>query len=91
MILEQKGKKRKPKLIICGASTYSRDWDYERIRRLQTKCVHSCIAIWRILPDLLPRAIEVLLIIVILPTSTTPYKTLRSPQIWHYIDERERF
>jgi glycine hydroxymethyltransferase len=33
-ILEQKAKKEKPKLIICGASAYSRDWDYERIRKV---------------------------------------------------------
>ena len=26
----------KPKLIICGASAYSRDWDYVRFRRLPT-------------------------------------------------------
>ena len=27
-----KAKEVKPKLIICGASAYSRDWDYERLR-----------------------------------------------------------
>ncbi|MER3498919.1 MAG: serine hydroxymethyltransferase [Chitinophagaceae bacterium] len=32
-MLEQKAKEVKPKLIICGASAYSRDWDYERIRK----------------------------------------------------------
>ena len=26
--------KEKPKLIICGASAYSRDWDYERLRNI---------------------------------------------------------
>lgn len=31
-MLEAKAKEVKPKLIICGASAYSRDWDYERIR-----------------------------------------------------------
>ena len=30
--LEEIAKKEKPKLIICGASSYSRDWDYKRIR-----------------------------------------------------------
>jgi glycine hydroxymethyltransferase len=30
--LEATAKKEKPKLIICGASAYSRDWDYKRIR-----------------------------------------------------------
>ena len=30
--LEETAKKENPKLIICGASSYSRDWDYKRIR-----------------------------------------------------------
>lgn len=30
--LEQQACTHKPKLIICGASAYSRDWDYKRIR-----------------------------------------------------------
>src|SRR6187551_3566100 len=33
-MLEQKAKEIKPKMIICGASAYSRDWDYERIRKV---------------------------------------------------------
>jgi len=32
--MEETAKKEKPKLIICGASAYSRDWDYERIRKI---------------------------------------------------------
>jgi glycine hydroxymethyltransferase len=32
--LEKKAKEVKPKMIICGASAYSRDWDYERIRKV---------------------------------------------------------
>ena len=31
-MLEQQAREHKPKLIICGASAYSRDWDYARIR-----------------------------------------------------------
>ena len=31
-MLESQARKLKPKLIICGASAYSRDWDYNRIR-----------------------------------------------------------
>ncbi len=30
--LEATAIKEKPKMIICGASAYSRDWDYKRIR-----------------------------------------------------------
>lgn len=33
-MLEQKAREIKPKLIICGASAYSRDYDYERIRKV---------------------------------------------------------
>lgn len=32
--VESKAKEVKPKLIICGASAYSRDWDYERLRSI---------------------------------------------------------
>jgi glycine hydroxymethyltransferase len=31
-MLEAKAREHNPKLIICGASAYSRDWDYKRIR-----------------------------------------------------------
>lgn len=33
-MLEEQARKEKPKLIICGASAYSRDWDYARIRKV---------------------------------------------------------
>jgi glycine hydroxymethyltransferase len=33
-MMEQVAKKENPKMIICGASAYSRDWDYKRIRRI---------------------------------------------------------
>jgi|SRR5690554_771689 len=32
--LEKKAREVKPKLIIAGASAYSRDWDFERIRKV---------------------------------------------------------
>ena len=32
--LEEKARTVKPKLIICGASAYSREWDYARIRKV---------------------------------------------------------
>lgn len=32
--LEAKARSIKPKMIICGASAYSRDWDYARIRKV---------------------------------------------------------
>lgn len=33
-MLEAKARAEKPQLIICGASAYSRDWDYARIRKV---------------------------------------------------------
>ena len=33
-MLEEVARREKPKLIICGASAYSRDWDYVRIRKV---------------------------------------------------------
>ncbi|HMG15057.1 MAG TPA: serine hydroxymethyltransferase [Saprospiraceae bacterium] len=35
--VESKAIEVKPKLIICGASAYSRDWDYERFRNIADK------------------------------------------------------
>ena len=32
--VEQTALQHKPKLIICGASAYSRDWDYARFRKI---------------------------------------------------------
>jgi glycine hydroxymethyltransferase len=32
--VEATAKKEKPKMIICGASAYSRDWDYVRLRAI---------------------------------------------------------
>jgi glycine hydroxymethyltransferase len=33
-MMEKVAAKEKPKLIICGASAHSRDWDYARIRKI---------------------------------------------------------
>jgi len=35
--LEETALREKPKMIICGASSYSRDWDYKRIREVADK------------------------------------------------------
>jgi len=32
--VEETAKREKPKLIICGASAYSRDWDYAKLRQI---------------------------------------------------------
>ncbi|HAS45143.1 MAG TPA: serine hydroxymethyltransferase [Microscillaceae bacterium] len=35
--VEETALKEQPKLLICGASAYSRDWDYERLRAIADK------------------------------------------------------
>jgi glycine hydroxymethyltransferase len=35
--VEATAKAEKPKLMICGASAYSRDWDYARLRKIADK------------------------------------------------------
>lgn len=72
--------KEQPKLIICGASSYSRDWDYQRMRKVADKVgallmadiAHPAGLIARgLLNDPLPHCHIV--------TSTT-HKTLRGPR-----------
>lgn len=36
-IMEQVALRERPRLIICGASAYSRDWDYARVRQIADK------------------------------------------------------
>jgi glycine hydroxymethyltransferase len=35
--IEATAEREQPKLIICGASSYSRDWDYKRLREIADK------------------------------------------------------
>lgn len=78
--LEETAKKEKPKLIICGASAYSRDWDYARLRKiadslgalLLADISHPSGLIAKgILNDPLPHCHIV---------TTTTHKTLRGPR-----------
>lgn len=79
-VLETTAKKEKPKMIICGASAYSRDWDYKRLRAIADKVgailfadiSHPSGLIAKgILNDPLPHCHIV---------STTTHKTLRGPR-----------
>ena len=72
--------KEKPKLIICGASAYSRDWDYKKLRKIADKVgallladiSHPSGLIARgLLNDPLPYCHIV---------TTTTHKTLRGPR-----------
>jgi glycine hydroxymethyltransferase len=78
--VETKALEARPKLIICGASAYSRDWDYKRFREIADKVgallladiAHPAGLIARgLLEDPLPYCHII--------TSTT-HKTLRGPR-----------
>jgi glycine hydroxymethyltransferase len=78
--LEKKAIDEKPKMIICGASAYSRDWDYARLRDIADKTKALLLAdishpsgliAAKLLNDPLPHCHIV--------TSTT-HKTLRGPR-----------
>ncbi|MFY0650965.1 MAG: serine hydroxymethyltransferase [Cyclobacteriaceae bacterium] len=78
--LEETARTEKPKLIICGASAYSRDWDYARFRSiadevgalLMADVSHPAGLIAR---GLLDDPLEYCHII-----TTTTHKTLRGPR-----------
>lgn len=72
--------KEQPKLIICGASSYSRDWDYKKLRKIADKVgallmadiSHPSGLIARgLMNDPLPHCHIV---------TTTTHKTLRGPR-----------
>jgi len=78
--VEKLAKKELPKLIICGASAYSRDWDYVRLRKIADKVgalllgdiSHPSGLIAKgILNDPIPHCHIV---------TTTTHKTLRGPR-----------
>ncbi len=78
--VEDTAKKEKPKMIICGASAYSRDWDYKTLREIADKVgavlladiSHPAGLIARgLLNDPMPYCHIV---------TTTTHKTLRGPR-----------
>lgn len=78
--VEAKAREVKPKLLICGASAYSRDWDYKRFRQIADEVGALLLAdiahpSGLIAAGLLNDPVEYCHII----TSTT-HKTLRGPR-----------
>lgn len=78
--VEAKALEIKPKLIICGASAYSRDWDYQRLRAIADKINAFLLAdvshpagliASKLLNDPMPHCHVV---------TTTTHKTLRGPR-----------
>ena len=78
--LEQKARTHKPKLIIAGASAYSREWDYARIRRVADE-IGAIFMVDMAHPAGLIAAglLENPLLYAHIVTSTT-HKTLRGPR-----------
>ncbi|MEY5000625.1 MAG: serine hydroxymethyltransferase [Bacteroidota bacterium] len=79
-LLEETAKRERPKMIICGASAYSRDWDYARIRNVADEVGALVLAdishpAGMIAAGLLNDPLEHCQIV----TSTT-HKTLRGPR-----------
>jgi len=78
--LESIALKEKPKMIICGASAYSRDWDYARIRQVADKIGALVLAdishpAGLIAAKLLNDPLDYCHIV-----TTTTHKTLRGPR-----------
>ena len=78
--LEATAKAEKPKMIICGASAYSRDWDYKRIREVADSIGALVLAdiahpAGLIAKNLLNDPFEYCHIV-----SSTTHKTLRGPR-----------
>jgi len=79
-MLESKAREVKPKLIICGASSYSREWDYARIRAVANEVGALVLADISHPAGLIAAGIlENPLKHVHIATSTT-HKTLRGPR-----------
>ncbi|WP_425389483.1 serine hydroxymethyltransferase [Ekhidna sp.] len=78
--LEKVAREKKPKVIICGASAYSRDWDYERFRAIADEVGAILLAdvshpSGLIARGLLNDPLEYCHIV-----TTTTHKTLRGPR-----------
>ena len=78
--VEQKALAEKPKMIICGASAYSRDWNYEQLRAVADKIGAVLLAdishpSGLIARGLLKNAVEHCHVV-----TTTTHKTLRGPR-----------
>ena len=78
--VEAKAKEVKPKMIICGASAYSRDWDYERLRGIADEVDALLLADVSHPAGLIARGLLNDPLDFCHIVTTTTHKTLRGPQ-----------
>ena len=78
--LEETAKKERPKLIICGASSYSRDWNYKLIREVADKCGAFVLADIAHPAGLISRGILNDPLEYCHVVTSTTHKTLRGPR-----------
>ncbi|MCC7331827.1 MAG: serine hydroxymethyltransferase [Flavobacteriales bacterium] len=78
--IEKIAKKEKPKLIIAGASAYSRDWDYKRMRQIADKVGALLMADISHPAGLIARGLLNDPIPYCHIVTTTTHKTLRGPR-----------
>lgn len=78
--VEQTAMKEKPQMIICGASAYSRDWDYARLRDIADKVGALLLADISHPSGLIARGILNDPIEHCHIVTTTTHKTLRGPR-----------
>jgi glycine hydroxymethyltransferase len=78
--VEATAKKEKPKLIICGASAYSRDWDYIRLRKIADSVGALLLADISHPSGLIAKGILKDPIPYCHIVTTTTHKTLRGPR-----------
>lgn len=78
--VEQTAVKEKPQMIICGASAYSRDWDYERLRNIADQVGAILLADISHPSGLIARGLLNDPIEHCHVVTTTTHKTLRGPR-----------
>ncbi|WP_163380853.1 serine hydroxymethyltransferase [Cyclobacterium sp. SYSU L10401] len=78
--VEKKAVEVKPKLIICGASAYSRDWDYERLRAVADQVGAILLADISHPSGLIARGLLNDPLEYCHVVTTTTHKTLRGPR-----------
>ncbi|HLT07382.1 MAG TPA: serine hydroxymethyltransferase [Cyclobacteriaceae bacterium] len=78
--VEAKAKEVKPKLIICGASAYSRDWNYERLRAIADEVGALLLADISHPAGLIARGLLTDPLDHCHIVTTTTHKTLRGPR-----------